>query len=27
MVIYNAQESVDDNDPYSEHQVPDDIMW
>ena len=27
IVIYNAQESVDDNDPYSEYQVPDDMMW
>ena len=27
IVIFNAQESVDDNDPYSEHQVPDDMMW
>ena len=27
IVIFNAQESVDDNDPYSEYQVPDDMMW
>ena len=27
IVIFNAQESADDNDPYSEHQIPDDMMW
>ena len=27
IVIFNAQESDDDNDPYSEYQIPDDMMW
>jgi len=27
IVIFDAQESVDDNDAYSEYQVPDDLEW
>ena len=27
IVIFNAQDSVDENDPYAEYQVPDDMMW
>ena len=27
IVIFDDQEMVDENDPYSEHQIPDDLMW
>jgi len=27
LVIFDAEESVDKNDPYAEHQIPDDLMW
>ena len=27
IVIFDAQKVVDDNDPYSEHPIPDDMMW
>jgi hypothetical protein len=27
IVIFDAPEVVDDNDPYSEHPIPDDMMW
>lgn len=27
IVIFDDQEAADENDPYSEHQVPDDLMW
>ncbi len=27
VVIIDAEEMVDDNDPYAEHQIPDDLMW
>jgi len=27
IIIFDEQEKVDEDDPYSEHQVPDDLMW
>ena len=27
IIIFDDQEKTDENDPYSEHQVPDDLMW
>ena len=27
IVIFDAEETVDENDPYAEHQIPDDLVW
>jgi len=27
IIIFDDQEKTDENDPYSEHQIPDDLMW
>jgi len=27
IVLFDAEQSVDENDPYAEHQIPDDLMW
>lgn len=27
IILFDDQEKTDENDPYSEHQVPDDLMW
>jgi len=27
IVIFDAEETIDESDPYAEHQIPDDLMW